>query len=352
MRNLPVYLLLFAFSLLALSQTGCSNEAQSAVPEEEEETKTVLPVEATQVIRGDIAAYFTSTASLEAEDEALVASKADGVVTHLYVEEGDYVRKGQALAQLDGERRKLELARSEASLQQLKREYERNEELFGKQLVSVDEYDRVKSQYEVQKAAHDLASLEVQYTTIRAPIAGVISQRNIKVGHTIGMNEPTFHISDFDPLLAIMHVPERELGKLRPGQQANVAVDALANETFTGAIKRISPVVDPQTGTFKVTVEVSDKKRLLKPGMFGRVQIVFDVHAQALLVPKEALIEEDEEVAVYVVRDSMAFRQLITKGYTDAAFAEVLEGLEEGQPIITAGQNNMRDSTLVEIIEQ
>ncbi len=350
MYQLSRFVYLLAFILIATYQLGCSS-AQSQPPEEEKEETPAVPVEAASVIRGDISAFFSGTASLEAEEEANVATKASGVVTKIFVEEGDRVRAGQALATLDGERLALELARTEVSLNKLKREHDRNEELYKKQLISIEEYERIKSEYETQQAAYNLAKLELDYTTVRAPISGIVSQRFIKVGNTLQMNEPTFMISDFDPLLAVMYAPEKELGKLKVGQNAHLTVDALARTIFSGKIKRISPIVDASTGTFKVTIEVDDESRLLKPGMFGRVRIVYDTHGGTLLVPKEAIIEEDSESSIYVVQDSQAFRKIITPGYEDDRYMEILAGIDEGMQIITAGQGSLRDSARVEVID-
>jgi membrane fusion protein, multidrug efflux system len=349
MRVVETTAFVLLLSLLSFSQAGCSEEAQSKSPEEEAEESTI-PVEAVTASRGSISAYYTGTASLEAEEEASVATKASGVVTELFVEEGQYVNSGQPLAKLDGERLALELARTEVNLNKLKREHERNEGLYEKQLISVEEYERIRSDYEAQQAAYNLAKLELDYTTIKAPIAGIIAQRFIKVGNSLRIGDPAFHISDFDPLLAVMHAPERELGKLRVRQEALLSVDALSGSVFTGSIKRISPIVDPATGTFKVTIEVRDASRQLKPGMFGRIQIVYDTHVNALLVPKEAVIVEDEIASVYVVRNSEAFRLDIQRGYSDTQHFEILAGLSEGDTIITAGQASLRDSSNVEVI--
>ncbi|MEZ4698917.1 MAG: efflux RND transporter periplasmic adaptor subunit [Rhodothermales bacterium] len=341
-------LLLMAFVLTASS--GCSGEAQSKAPEDEKEEETSIPVEAVTASMGPISAYYTGTASLEAEEEASVATKAGGVVTQLFVEEGQYVKAGQALAQLDGERLALELARSEVNLNKLKREHERNTGLYEKQLISVEEYERIRSDFEAQQAAYNLAKLELDYTTIRAPISGIIAQRHIKVGNTLRINDPAFHISDFDPLLAVMYAPERELGKLRVGQEARLSVDALAQNVFSGTIKRISPIVDPETGTFKVTIEVRDASKQLKPGMFGRIQIVYDTRESTLLVPKEAVVEEDEVASVYIVQNGEAFRKTVERGYNDSRHFEILSGIVEGDTVITAGQASLRDSSRVDVI--
>lgn len=348
MRTLSGLLGLLALVALPLAQMGCSDDAQSQPPEEE--TVPALPVEAAAVTTGNISAFFSGTATLEAEEEAQVVAKTGGIVAQIFVEEGHYVKAGQPLAQLDDERLALELARTEAALRKLEREYERNGELHQKKLISTEEYERVRSDFEAQKAAFDLAKLSVDYTTIVAPISGTISERLIKVGNMVQTHAPTFRITDFDPLLAVIHAPERELNKLRAGQAATLRADALPGTTFNGKIKRISPIVDATTGTFKVTVEVRDRTRQLKPGMFGRVGIVYDTHEGAMLIPKQAVIEEDNAASVFVIRDSMALRQSVQTGYSEGATVEILSGLSVGDRIITTGQSNLRDSTKVDVI--
>jgi membrane fusion protein (multidrug efflux system) len=148
----------------------------------------------------------------------------------------------------------------------------------------------------------------------------------------------------------VLHVPERQLGKLRVGHAASLEVDALEGEDFEGRIDRISPVVDPATGTVKVTIEVRDRTRRLKPGMFARVNIVHDVHAGAMLVPKDAIIAEDRESCVFVVRDSTAYRQTVETGYVNSSHIEVLSGVDEGDTVVTIGKGSLKDSTRVEMV--
>lgn len=349
MRTFSSLFTLCALLMFGFTQSGCSSDAQSKEPDAEEIVPAV-PVEAASVATGTIAAYFTGTASLEAEDEAMVVARAGGVVERIFVEEGDYVQQGQTLAQLDGARLKLELDRAEMEMAQQQRIYERNEELHAKQLISEEEYERVKSAYETQQAARDMAQLDLEYTTIRAPFTGVVSERMIKVGNMVATHEPAFRLTDFDPLLAVMHVPERELNKLSKGQTAQLRLDALPGQLFTGHIERISPVVDPTTGTFKVTVEVRDRSGNLKPGMFGRIRIVYDTRNETLLVPKAAVDAEDDEAAVYIVRDSMAFRQIVETGYEDDQHIEILTGVTDGDVVVTTGQSSLRDSSKVDVI--
>ena len=345
--------LLLPALLLALTipQMGCSSDAQSK-DTEDPEAETAVPVEATAVARGSAAAYFTGTASLEAEEEATVVARVGGVVQQIFVEEGAYVEAGQALAQLDDERLRLELERAEAELNKLKRIFERNQQVYEKQLISTEEFERIKSDYETQKVARDLAKMQLEYTTVRAPISGVVSARHIKAGNMISQNEPAFRVTDFDPLRAVIHVPERELNKLREGQTATLRFDALPGEVFSGRVKLISPTVDPETGTFRAIVEVRDPSRQVKPGMFGRVRIQYDQRENTLLIPKQAVLEEDDESAVFVIQDTVAVRRVVTTGYANGDRIEILDGVAQGERIVITGQATLQDSAKVEVINQ
>lgn len=336
---------------LVFAHLGCGKDSHSET-QKAKEAGAAIPVEVAHVETGSIAAYFTGTATLEAEGDASVVAKVGGVVKEIRVEEGANVKAGQILAKLDDEKLAVQLAQAEANLRKLENDFHRHEELFNKKLVSAEVYQRAKFEYESQKAAFDMVKLEYDYSAIRAPISGVVAERMIKVGNMVLPNTATFRITDFDPLLAVLHVPEREMGKLRAGQPASITVDAVPDAEFSGRIARISPVVDPTTGTIKVTVEVRDPSRQLKAGMFGRVNIVHDIHVEALLVPKGAVLAEDAESAVFVVQDSLAYRKLVKTGYVNGAHIEILEGLKAGEKIVTTGQGSLKDSSKVEIVSR
>jgi membrane fusion protein (multidrug efflux system) len=172
----------------------------------------------------------------------------------------------------------------------------------------------------------------------------------IKVGNMVIPNEATFRVTDLDPLLAVLHVPERQIDKLRVGHAAKFVVDAIEDAEYGGRIERISPVVDPATGTIKVTVEVYDSSRRLKPGMFARVHIVHDTHTCTVLAPRDAIIEEDDKTSVFVVRDSTAYRQSVETGYVNSVHIEVVSGLDEGDTVVTIGKGSLKDSTRVEMV--
>ncbi|MFC1725141.1 efflux RND transporter periplasmic adaptor subunit [candidate division KSB1 bacterium] len=343
-----LYVLIFA-GLLVI-QLNCGSNSRS---ETRNGNKAMaIPVEADNVIKGSISAFFSGTATIEAEKEALVSAMVSGVIEKIHVEEGDYVKEGQVLATLDGEMLKLESKQMEVLCNKQKKELSRNEELFKRNLISAEVLDRTKFEYESQKALYDRAKLQVYYTSIRAPFDGIVSERMIKVGNLLQANQHTFKITSFEPLLAVLHIPERELSTLHIDQTAELTFDALDGEKFSGIIDRISPVVDPETGTFKVTIEVNDSSFLLKPGMFTRVNILYDMHDNTLLIPKNSLVKEDTESSVYIVLgDTVVFKQTVSTGFENSDYIEITEGLNEGDVIVTTGMGSLKDSAKIEIVE-
>ena len=308
-----------------------------------------VPVEVAPATQRRIAASYSGTANLEVPADAQVVAKTSGVLLRVLVEEGDTVRAGQPLAQIEPARMQLEVARAQASMRRLQANYERSKELFERKLVSADANDQLRFEYEAAKAAYELAKLELSYTTITAPIAGVIAERMAKPGNLIALNAPVYRIVDNSHLEAVLNVPEREMRTMKAGLPIRMVVDALAGEVFQGEVGRISPVVDAQTGTFRV-VGVFRGQSQLKPGMFGRLSIVYDERDAALTVPRVALVEGAGESAVFVVEDGKAVRRVLRLGYVNGEFAEVLEGLEAGESVITQGRVAVRDGAPVEVL--
>lgn len=342
----PLLIILTVFLLLQ----ACTGENQTE--ENNLDSARLIPVEVSQVTRGDISAYYSNTATLEAEQEATVVSKVRGMIEELYVEEGDEVRKDQILAKIDDEQYRIEASRAEATLNRLENEFQRNKELFERNLISAETFQNSRYEYESQKATHELAILNLEYTSVRSPISGVISERFVKKGNMIGADQQLYRVTDFSPLIAVIHVPEHEITKIQKNQRVELRADALPNQRFIGYVERISPVVNQENGTFKVTVYVDETNGLLRPGMFSRVRIVYDTHQNARMIPRASVISEDLNQSVYVIRDSLAFKKKIRTGYTNGQNVEVIEGLDDHEMVVTIGQSSLQDSSKVSVISR
>ncbi len=339
-------LLIILFSL-TLVACGAGN---SAAPDSQASEAVAVPVEAVSASRGSVVGLYSATASLEADSEARVVPRMAGRVVEILAEEGDRVRAGQVLARVDDDRLRLELARAEAELNRLRQDHARQREMHQRQLISAEAFERVQYQLEAQQAMVDLARLELSHAAITAPFAGVVSERMLRLGNMVDTITPVFVVTAMDPLRAVLHVPERELGRLSAGQSAELRADALPGQRFPGKVARVAPVVDAQSGTVRVTIEVSDSSGALRPGMFGRFEIVHDRRDDVVLVPVEAVISEDGRHSVFVIEDGQARRRSVVTGYRNNGHFEIIEGLSPGERVVTTGQNALRSGSLVMVI--
>ncbi len=328
---------------------GGGNATAGADGKKEEQKVPAVPVEVSRVAKRPISASYSGTANLEAPAEAQVVAKTSGVVLQVLAEEGDQVRAGQTLARIDPDRARLEVERTGAAVRKLQSNFERAQELVASKLVSAESVEQIRFDLEAARASHDLARLELSYTNIVAPFDGVVAQRMVKTGNLVALNAPAFRVVDTSRLEAVLNVPEREVATLRTGMPLRMLVDAIPGTVFEGRVDRTSPVVDAGSGTFRV-VAAFDGGTALRPGMFGRIEVVYDQRKDALTMPRIALLENEGEPAVFVVRENKAVRVPVQLGYINGELAEVRGGLSEGDDVVTAGKVAIRDGSEVEVI--
>jgi len=318
--------------------------------DKKKDEKPPVPVEVVSVERGDIRQTYRTITTLEAEHDAQVVARSTGLLQTILVEEGDRVKKGQKLAQLDVEQLALEVAQLEATSNKLRKELERQQALFNRKLGSTDALDRAKFEYQSQQAQFQLSKLKLEYASIEAPIDGIIIERLVKTGNLIRENDILFKIVDPQSLKAVLHLPEKELNNVKKGQNVLLSIDALNDRKIVGEVERIRPAIDTDTGTFKVVAKLDNSDNVLTSGMFGKVEVVFDVHADSLLLEQQALITQDNRSHVFVVKDNKAIQTPVKIGFRHNGVVEIIDGLAETDLVITTGQQILKHETLVEIV--
>ena len=345
--------MLTAVAVLALTGlSACKGEGNAdAKGKDDEKAVDAIPVEVVKIARRPIAASYTGTAPLEPLAESQVVAKTSGVALSVLVEEGQHVDAGQVLVRLDPDRARLQAAQSNAQLRKLEANYARSQALAAQRLISANDIDQLKYDLENARAVNNMARLELSYSNVTAPISGVIASRSIKTGNFVQINTPIFRIVDDSRLEATLNVPERELATLKAGQPVVLQVDAMPGKQFAGTVDRVAPVVDSGSGTFRV-ICAFDGRNELQPGMFGRIRIEYDERADAAVIPRNALLEDQSDPAVYVVRDGKAQRVMIKTGYTEGEWTEVRSGLKPADQVITAGKSALRDGMAVQVIGQ
>jgi len=330
----------------ATEDTGDEKEGEA----EGDDAKTPVPVEVAAVSEGSVSAYTSSTANLVAENEVKVLSEVEGRVLTLRVEEGDWVKNGQVLATLVRDDQAIAFKKAQLQETNARAAFDRATELVERELISREEFDKLSIDYEI--AQQELAEAEwaLKKTTIIAPFSGRITARMTQLGQHVRPGDELFQVTDFDPLVARIYLPERDVLGLEEGQDVQIRLDAATEVYFAGRIRQISPVVDTSTGTVKVTVEATEPPEQVRPGSFVTVNIVRVTHSDALLLPREAVLRELQKAHVYVAEDDVAEKRAVTLGLEEGELIEVLSGVAAGDRVIVTGQGGLKDGSAVKIL--
>lgn len=309
-----------------------------------------VPVEVALAHTGEISAHLLFNSTIETEEAVEIYPQISGLVSQVRVEAGDRVEEGDTLLRIEDEQLRLAAEEAQANYNYQQTGFKRTEAMFERDLISDQEFETNKYNFEQSRLRLARARLELEYAEISAPFSGVITERYVQVGTRVGPSSKLYDLIKLDDLIARVFAPGQYLATIRNGQPALVTSEFLPAEQFPGWVKRISPVVDPRSGTFKVTVGLRDRWEYLRPGLFVNVRIVTATHTDAVLIPKRAIVYDGGDRFVFAVDDTMAARVELQPGFEDADFIEALAGINAGTPIIVVGQNGLKDRTRVRVV--
>jgi membrane fusion protein (multidrug efflux system) len=214
----------------------------------------------------------------------------------------------------------------------------------------VEEFETARLTLRQTELQWKQAKLNLDYTIVRAPINGLVGERMVRLGDRIQTSTQLFVVSNPKEKVVKLFVPQDELLKCYLDQAATISTDVLPETIFKGWVKRISPIVDPTSGTFKVTSGVKDPQNSLRPGMFVSVKLIVDVHEKAILIPKAALIYENERTYFFVVESDSVVRLELKKGFEDAEKVEVLNDVADTSKIVVVGQSGLKDGSKIKVV--
>jgi RND family efflux transporter MFP subunit len=322
----------------------------------------VVEVEAAKVGRQDINPVIVLSANLEAGWSAEISPKADGRIDKLYVEEGDVVKSGAIIADLDMQELTAQVAQADgnvlvakAEMEQAELDLNRMQSLVKQGAVSAQTYDaaRIKRDLNLGKVKAAQGNLDqlvarLNNANIVAPRDGVVVKRYLQAGFFAKAGTAIISIADTSSLLAKATLGEGQITQIAVGAKAKVIVNALDGREFIGVITRISPAAAMPARTFTAEISIPNPDGLLKQGMFAKVELVGNAKKNALVVPEIALVMREDQKTVYVVNKENKVQQLTLKlGYVGNGIAEVLDGVKEGDLIVVAGHNKIKDGATV-----
>ncbi len=309
-----------------------------------------VPVQIVKPTRGDISSFLLFSSNIDAEKIVDIYPMSSGIIRKILRDEGDKVRKDDALAILDDREAVINEKRAHINYKKLTNEFERKKLIFEKQMISKEEFDSLKHQMDTAKLDWEQNKLLLSYTRITTPISGVVTKRFFKEGNKVSTSQLAFSVVQNKEKIAVVNIPEQEKDNLFLKQKT---VIICGKKEVPGFVKRISPAIDPDSGTFKVTVHVNDKEDGLSVGQFANIKIIKKVHKNVMILSKDALIYEGGKVYIFVLdKENKAFKKEIPLGFEEGDRVEVTDVLKDSDRVVTAGKSSLKNETLVKVVEQ
>ncbi len=335
----------------AMADTMDTDSADLAQADKDDDTVETppVPVELALVEGRGIAAYYRAASVIEADRMVDLVSRSMGRVEKVNAEEGDWVEEGVVLAQLENKREKIQLRKAELALQDKSRQLARSEKMLSEELISRQEFDDVESGWKLAEAERDLSRIALEDTRIRTPFAGQVTSRLVVQGQQVIASQAAFTLGDFSPLRVRVHLPESIALKVGAGQRVLISPES-SEKPLEAVVERISPTVDPNTSTVRLTLLLADDVAQARVGGFVKVRITTDRHQDALAIPKLALVEEGALQSVFVAEADTVRKVEIETGLYDESHVEVVEGLFEGDFVVTMGQGGLRTGSSIKAL--
>ena len=342
MRQILKSVTVLAAAALAVS---CGNRGGKADVKPQEETKIPL-VEVYSAAYMTVSHEMVYSSTVQANIVNNISPQTAGRIRKLNVEVGDFVSKGQVLAEID----RMQLEQAELKLKNDERELERCRQLLNEGGLSQSDFDSMELAFKVSKTSYDNL---VENTILRSPVSGVITARNYDVGDMYSMSSPVYTVQQITPVKLLVAVSETDYTRISKGDKCVITADALPGESFRGSVVRIYPVMDPSSHTFNVEVQVPNANARLRPGMYARVSLNMG-DTESIVIPDAAIVKQQGsgQRTVFVLKDDdTAEVRLVTLGKFFDGQYEVLEGLSEGDRVVSKGQASLRAGVKVEVVK-
>lgn len=312
----------------------------------------ITPVEVEVAREGRVERTTTVAGTIEAVRVVGVNAQLAGALASVNVREGSRVGSGALLATIDAKELEAQVRSAEAALIFAQSTAKRSEELFRGQIITAVEYERDKAALASAEATLEQLRARLGYATIRAPISGVVTERQVEAGDVVSTNQRLFTIADVSTLVSRVLVSELEVGALRAGQEVEMTVDALPGERFRGRIRRVFPQADSSTRMVPVEVAVTGSASTrLRPGYTARSTFQLDERTNAILVPARAVLGTSGARTVFVVENGKAERRAVRVGPEANGMVEVLEGVQAGDSVIVTGATEVREGAEVRVVQ-
>lgn len=309
-----------------------------------------VAVEVAVVQTRALADDVSAVGSLVSNESVVLRPEVSGRIEAIRFRDGEAVRRGAVLIELDAAVQRAELQQARANLTLAESNFRRTEDLFGRKFVSQSSLDDARAKLEVARASLALAQAHLARMQIRAPFDGVVGIRSVSPGDFVKDGDALINLEDIARLKVDFRLPELYLDRVRPGQALELSSDVLPGASFAATVEAIDPLVDAQGRAVRMRASLANPGMRLRPGVFARVRLILAERPEVPVVPETALVPAPGNVQfVYRVEDGKAQRVDVKTGQRRQAMVEVIEGLEAGATVVTAGQLKLRDGAAVKV---
>lgn len=338
------HLLVFVAAALSLASCGTSgSKTQAQAPAAM--AAQVPNVEITVASSQTVAQESTYSSTVEAYAINNIMPQSAGRIRKINVEIGDYVSKGQILAEMD----RLQLDQLELQIKNDEAEYERLKTLYKQGGVAQSDFEAAELNYKVRKSNYDNLK---ENTILRSPITGFVTARNFDQGDMFSMSAPIFTVQQVYPVKLLVGISENDYSRVHKGDAVTITVDAIPGRSFTGKVERLYPTVDAATHTVKAEVVVTNADKVLRPGMYARVTVNFG-NLNHIVIPDQCVVrlEGTGQKFVYILNEDSTVNYVpVTLGRHMGSTYEILDGLQDGQKVVTKGQTALKDGIKVNVL--
>ncbi|MGA0562833.1 efflux RND transporter periplasmic adaptor subunit [Ancylobacter sp. VNQ12] len=309
-----------------------------------------MAVEVATARQTQVTTDIRSIGSLQSDESVKVASEVAGRIQEIGFREGEHVKQGDVLIQLDAALVKASMDETEARMDLARANYDRAQRLQQSGSGTARALDEARAELNTSNALLDSQRVQISKHTITAPFDGVVGLRSVSVGAYIAVGTELVNLEKIDLLKVDFKIPETQLGNVAAGQSVEITVDALPNRTFVGEVYAIDPLVDVNGRALSVRARLPNADLVLRPGLFVRVVLKGRDTRSAVFVPESAVVPRGQERLVWVVEDGKAVEKRVQLGQRGAGEVEVVNGIAPGTTVVTAGQGRLRPNVAVEIV--
>ena len=343
--NIGIVILLVAFT------AACNGDEETA---ENNNGVRVMPVETVTIEIGEFEDYIRLTGTMEALEDATISSEASGRILSIS-DRGQRVNRGDIIARLDDRVIRAQYEAAKTGFELAEDTYNRLEALYADSIISTQDFRSARSQRDQAKAQLDQAEKQLLDSNVQAPFNGRVEERMVRTGELINPGQPVVRLVNTDRVRVLAGIPERYSGEIEEGSETVINFRSAGGESRTSRITYAGNVIDPDTRTYTVEIELDNPGNRIKPDMVVELQVKRTTLDGVIIIPRTAVLRDEEGISVFRAREENGIKYAelveVRTGLATGPLIQIIDGLEEGDEIVVSGMRTLSSGDELNIIQ-